>query len=288
MRRRRSEIAAGAAADTPDVISQILLAGAEGRARRGGGGRAGPPGAVRVHRRARRAAHQLRRGAGQVSPPCRATCAHNPAMVKNFVEETLRYDGPAKNLCRQTTAELTIAGVTIPADSRVMVLMGSANRDERVYHDPDTFDLFRTFTADNKILTFGEGIHSCMGAPLARLTAQVAVEELVAALDGTEVRIVGTPERWAKQMVRGFAKLPSSSSPAEQDRARARHRAGADSPRRVGAAPQHPAHPGHPRVRDRRPGRGQGRRRRGRRRADPARRSTGTRCRAGSPAPTST
>jgi cytochrome P450 len=119
----------------------------------------------------------------------------NPALVKNFVEETLRYDGPAKNLCRQTTAEVTVGGVTIPADSRVMVLMGSANRDERVYPEPDTFDLFRNFSGENKILTFGEGIHSCMGAPLARLTAQVAVEELVAALDGTEMRIVGTPER---------------------------------------------------------------------------------------------
>ena len=66
-------------------------------------------------------------------------------MVKAFVEETLRYDGPAKNLCRQTTAEVTIGGVTIPADSRVMVLMGSANRDERVFPDPETFDLFREF-----------------------------------------------------------------------------------------------------------------------------------------------
>ena len=136
-------------------------------------------------------------------------------MIKNFVEETLRYDGPAKNLCRQTTAEVTIAGITIPTDSRVMVLMGSANRDERVYPNPDTFDLFRTFTDDNKILTFGEGIHSCMGAPIARLTAQIALEELLAGLDGTEVRIVGTPERWAKQMVRGFASLPVKFVPSD-------------------------------------------------------------------------
>ena len=137
-------------------------------------------------------------------------------MVKNFVEEALRYDGPAKNLCRQTTAEVTVGGVTIPADSRVMVLMGSANHDERVFPGPEAFDLFRTFGPDNKILTFGEGIHACMGSPIARLMAQVAVEELVAGLDGTEVRVVGTPERWAKQMVRGFASLP------DQDRRRPR------------------------------------------------------------------
>ena len=94
-----------------------------------------------------------------------------------------------------------------------MVLMGSANHDERVYpHGPRRSTCSGRFTTDNKILTFGEGIHSCMGAPIARLMAQVAVEELVAGLDGTEVRVVGTPERWAKQMVRGFA------SAADQDR----------------------------------------------------------------------
>jgi hypothetical protein len=128
-------------------------------------------------------------------------------------------DGPAKNLCRQTTAEVTIAGVTIPADSRMMVLMGSANRDERVYPDPDVFDVFREFGPDNKILTFGEGIHSCMGAPIARMTAQIAVEELVACLAGTEVRVIGTPQRWVKQMVRGFAFLPVQFVGTGQERA---------------------------------------------------------------------
>ena len=207
--------------------------------------------------------------------------------MKNFVEETLRYDGPAKNLCRQTTAELTIAGVTIPTDSRVMVLMGSANRDERVYPEPDTFDLFRAFTGENKILTFGEGIHSCMGAPLARLTAQVAIEELVAALDGTEVRIVGTPERWAKQMVRGFARQPVQFVPVEQD-----------LPVRAALVPA--AHVEAVQHRSTRltlatrefetavrvVAKDDVAERRGR--ADPARPSTGTRCRAGNPAPTST
>ena len=169
MRRRREEIAAGAEADRPDVISQILLAGAEGCPRRGRAGSGWPTWSCpRPPTHPPRCSPTASR-CWTSSPPCRATCATTPTMVKNFVEETLRYDGPAKNLCRQTTAEVTIAGVTIPADSRVMVLMGSANRDERVFPRPDTFDLFRTFTGDNKILTFGEGIHSCMGAPIARL-----------------------------------------------------------------------------------------------------------------------
>lgn len=138
----------------------------------------------------------------------------NPSAVKAFVEETLRYDTPGTNLCRQTTSPVTIEGVTIPADSRVMILLGSANRDSRVYDDPDSFDITRTFGSDNRILSFGEGIHSCMGAPLARLVAQIAVEELVAVLDRVEIRVVGVPERWAKQMVRGFSHLPVEFVPA--------------------------------------------------------------------------
>ena len=207
MRHRAADIAAGAEADTPDVISQILLADANGKLLEGE--RLG-------------LAHLILSASTDAPAALLTNCAavldrfpqlqghlrQNPSMVKAFVEETLRYDGPAKNLCRQTTAEITIGGVTIPANSRVMVLMGSANHDERVYPNPDTFDLFRETTAENKILTFGEGIHSCMGAPLARLTAQVAMEELIAVLDDVELRVVGVPERWAKQMVRGFSKLP--------------------------------------------------------------------------------
>jgi cytochrome P450/ferredoxin-NADP reductase len=213
--RRREEIAAGAPADTPDVISQILLAREKGALDESEvvglahlvlSASTDAPAALLTNCVAVLDKH----------PALQGYLRANPALVKNFVEETLRYDGPAKNLCRQTTAEITIGGVTIPADSRVMVLMGSANRDERVYPEPDTFDLFRNFSGENKILTFGEGIHSCMGAPLARLTAQIAVEELVAALDGSEVRIVGTPERWAKQMVRGFARQPVQIVPVEQ------------------------------------------------------------------------
>jgi cytochrome P450/ferredoxin-NADP reductase len=213
VRRRREAIEAGSEADTPDVITQILLAGSKGLIDE----------AEQVG-----LAHLVLSASTDAPAALLTNCVaildkfpslqsylhQEPSMVKAFVEETLRYDGPAKNLCRQTTAEITIAGVTIPENSRVMVLMGSASRDERVYHNPDAFDIFRTFDADNKILAFGEGIHSCMGAPLARLTAQAAVEELVAGLEDTEVRVVGTPERWAKQMVRGFANLPIQLVPS--------------------------------------------------------------------------
>jgi cytochrome P450/ferredoxin-NADP reductase len=210
--KRVQEIESGAEPNTPDVISQILLSVKKGQ----------------VHESEQVGLAHLVLSAATDAPAALLTNAitildkfpalqgylrAKPTMVKAFVEETLRYDGPAKNLCRQTTAEITIAGVTIPADSRVMVLMGSASRDERVYENPDTFDIFRTINADNKILTFGEGIHSCMGAPLARLVAEIAITEILSA---TDVRVVGTTERWVKQMVRGFSKLPVKLVAPEQ------------------------------------------------------------------------
>jgi cytochrome P450/ferredoxin-NADP reductase len=149
-------------------------------------------------------------------PELQTYLRENPVKIKAFVEETLRYDTPGTNLCRQTTAPVTINGVTIPENSRVMVLLGSANRDERVYENADKFDLTRTFDSTNRILSFGEGIHLCVGAPLARLMAQVAVEELVSVLDDVELRIVGAPERWVKQMVRGFSRLPVKLVPRDE------------------------------------------------------------------------
>lgn len=138
-------------------------------------------------------------------PAFQSRLAQDTSLIPAFVEETLRFDTPGQNLCRQTTEEITIAGVSIPADSRVMFLLGSANRDDRVFNNPDFFDITREFSADYRIMTFGDGVHACLGEPLARLTGRILLETL---LEGPEIRVVGFPERWAKQMVRGFSKLP--------------------------------------------------------------------------------
>lgn len=202
--RRRADIAAGAVGSAPDAISQILLGVGKGRVE--------TDEVVGL-------AHLVLSAATDAPAALLSNCiavldafpalqlhlAQDHSKIKNFVEEVLRYDSPAQNLSRQTTAEIQLAGVTIPANSRVMLLMASANRDERVFEQPDSFDVDRVFTAEHKTMAFGEGIHSCMGAPVARLTTQVLLEAL---LDGTRFRIVGTPQRWVKQMVRGFARLP--------------------------------------------------------------------------------
>jgi cytochrome P450/ferredoxin-NADP reductase len=214
--QRRQAIAAAADPSAPDAISQILLAVDKGKV---------------YEAEVVGLAHLVLSAATDAPAALLSNCmavldkfpalqrhlAEEPQKIASFVEEVLRYEPPAQNLSRQTAADVTVAGVTIPADSRVMVLMASANRDERVFDDPDTFDVDRVFTREDKILTFGEGIHACMGAPLMRLTARVMLETL---LDDTEFRIVGMPERWVKQMVRGFSTLPiefiSSSHPVEQ------------------------------------------------------------------------
>jgi cytochrome P450/ferredoxin-NADP reductase len=213
--RRRAELDEGRDADAADALTQILLSVEKGKVL--------PAEVLGL-------AHLVLSAATDAPAALLSNCiavldtfpalqrhlARHPEKIKNFVEEVLRYDSPAQNLSRQTTREIAVAGVTIPADSRVMLLMASANRDERVFESPDAFDVDRVFGPQNKILTFGEGIHSCMGAPLARLTAQGMLETL---LDGTEFRIVGMPERWVKQMVRGFSRLPIeyvAAAPAQE------------------------------------------------------------------------
>ncbi|MCB0963120.1 MAG: cytochrome P450, partial [Acidimicrobiales bacterium] len=99
-------------------------------------------------------------------------------------------------------------GTTIPAGDRVLLLAGSANRDERAFADPDRFDLDRDRESVG-IASFGVGRHFCMGASLARLEARVVLEELVARIADYEIDEAGT-SRVHSVNVRGFATLPTS------------------------------------------------------------------------------
>ena len=99
-----------------------------------------------------------------------------PELVPGLVEETLRWDGPVQFIARKTTQDVVIAGATIPAQSRVVLLLGSANRDERHFDDGDEFDLAREQKGH---VGFGLGIHFCLGASLARLEARTALAALI-------------------------------------------------------------------------------------------------------------
>jgi cytochrome P450 len=98
------------------------------------------------------------------------------AACSAICEETLRYDSPVIGLFRRTTQEVEVSGGKLPADSSVLVLMAAANHDPRKFPDPQRFDPRRDTTG---LLSFGHGIHFCLGAPLSRLEAPVALQELM-------------------------------------------------------------------------------------------------------------
>ncbi|MFC4948472.1 cytochrome P450 [Pseudonocardia sp. GCM10023141] len=112
--------------------------------------------------------HQL-----ALHPEQRSALAADPALIPAAVEEALRFDAPLQVSGRTTTRDVELHGVTIPERSRVFLIHGSANRDERQFDDPDRFDVRR---APKRHLSFSEGLHGCLGAPLARLEARVALE----------------------------------------------------------------------------------------------------------------
>ena len=96
---------------------------------------------------------------------------------------------PLQLTARTTTREVTLHGVTIPAGGRVVLLTGAANRDERQFPDPDRFDINR---GRSRHLGFGEGVHGCLGAPLARLEARIALEEALPVLGDYELAATPT------------------------------------------------------------------------------------------------
>ena len=100
------------------------------------------------------------------------------------IEEALRYYAPFQATFRRTTREVTLSGRTIPANTRLLVFLGSANRDETVFPRPDEFLLDR---GNNRHVAFGMGIHYCVGAPLARLEAEIALRELLPRIMGVEI-----------------------------------------------------------------------------------------------------
>ena len=109
-------------------------------------------------------------------PDQRRALVDDPSLVAGAVEEVLRWDAPVQGLARVAVEDVTIAGGTVPAGSRVQLRFGSANRDEREFADADRFDVRRTIS---RHVGLGHGIHYCLGASLARLEGRVLLEELL-------------------------------------------------------------------------------------------------------------
>ena len=133
----------------------------------------------------------------------------DPACVPAWIEETLRFDTSSQMLARVTTTPIELHGTVIPERSRVVLLVGSANRDERVFANADRYDLDRPLTEMQQLASFGFGRHFCLGASLARLEARVCLEELVARVAHYDIDVAGI-RRVHSVNVRGFATLPTS------------------------------------------------------------------------------
>jgi cytochrome P450 len=144
-----------------------------------------------------------------VHPAEAARLRRDPGLVPALIEETLRWDAPVQGTFRTTLCDVILAGSAIPKGSRVLLLWGSAGRDEERYPEPERFDLGR---AHEHHLGFGAGIHTCLGGPLARLEGRVLFEELLAR--GVTLRL--DPERPVERrpdpFFRGPIRLPLLAS----------------------------------------------------------------------------
>ena len=139
-------------------------------------------------------------------PDERAKVLDDPSRVPEWIEETLRFDTSTQMLLRVTTGEVELHGSVLPDSARVLLLVGSANRDESVFADADRFLVGRDTT---KLISFGSGRHFCLGASLARLEARVGLEELVSRVADYDVD-ESAAQRVHSINVRGFAALPTS------------------------------------------------------------------------------
>ncbi|PWV69920.1 cytochrome P450 [Nocardia neocaledoniensis] len=134
-----------------------------------------------------------------------AKVAADPDLVADWVEETLRYDTSSQIVARTATADLDYHGGTIPAGAKVLLLIGSANRDPAAFADGDSYRIDRN--DGGALASFGAGVHFCLGAHLARLEATVVLGEFARRVARYEVDHGGI-ERVHSTNVRGFAQLP--------------------------------------------------------------------------------
>ena len=137
-------------------------------------------------------------------PDQRKALVDEPALIPNAIEECLRYEAPSPVQARSVTRDVEHHGKTVAAGSIMVLLNGSGNRDERQFHDPNRFDIHRKL---QRHLSFGYGIHFCLGAHLARLEGRVALEEVLKRFPEWEIDTENAVQA-RTSTVRGWEALP--------------------------------------------------------------------------------
>lgn len=133
-----------------------------------------------------------------------ALLREDPSLLPGAVEECLRFDGPSGSVGRVVAVDHELQGKSLKQGDRVFAMIGAANRDGAVFKDPDTFDIRRK---PNPHLTFGAGLHFCLGAPLARLELRVALAEMLRRYPA--MALTDRPPEWTNTLVmRGLRSLP--------------------------------------------------------------------------------
>jgi cytochrome P450 PksS len=135
-----------------------------------------------------------------------------PSLLPTAVEEMLRYDCPVERAPMRYAAEdVEVAGVTIRRGDAISVVLGSANRDSTIFVDADSFDIARD---PNRHLAFGQGIHYCLGAPLARLEGRIAMQALLTQMPDLHLGVPTETLRWRTHpIMRGLQRLPVAWTP---------------------------------------------------------------------------
>lgn len=138
-------------------------------------------------------------------PDQRRRIAKNPGLIPQAIEEILRFESPGPHAARYVTRDIEIHGQRVPKGSAIDFLIGSANRDDRQFADGDRFDISRVRHGH---MAFGHGIHSCLGAALARLQGRIALEEILKRFQDWEVDYA-TAELSSATAVRGWESMPT-------------------------------------------------------------------------------
>jgi cytochrome P450 len=137
-------------------------------------------------------------------PDQRRLLQENPSLITSAVEELLRFDSPVQRTARVSSEPVEVGGLTIDTGAMVVAAVGAANRDPAQFPDPDHLDLSRR---DNRHLSFGFGIHFCLGAPLARVEGQVAIGTLLRRFP--RIALATTSPTWRESStLRGLRALP--------------------------------------------------------------------------------
>jgi cytochrome P450 len=127
----------------------------------------------------------------------------DPSLIPNAVNEVIRFESPLRAFARHARCDTEVSGVQIPRGARLLVIYASANRDEREWDDPETFDIRRDA---NRQLGFGQGAHACAGQSLARLETSAVLQALLDRVDRIELTAEPT---WAlNNIIRRHERMP--------------------------------------------------------------------------------